>query len=318
MKRGYADQIAKENDFYMKPDAKVIDHSTPHAPKVSIGMPVYNGEPYLSEALSSLLLQSFTDFELIISDNCSTDRTTQIIEHYSNKDSRIVSCRQTENIGGIDNFQFVLDRASGEYFMWAAHDDKWGAEYIAQLVGVLDNFDDAIAAVGSIYNIFPYSTEQKKLDICVQNISASRLLRVFRYSFRECYPIYGLWRRKSLLSLPPFDGLHWADLPLLMAAAYRGKFRQCKDAKFYYRKINKSLDERLKISLNYQESISEVTLIMGCVENTYNSLCSVNTSKAFATLAAFLVGIRLYFALASRHLGDKYPSLRRIKKRLFT
>lgn len=296
----------------------MTDHSTHRAPKVSIGMAVYNGEPYLTEALSSLLLQSFTDFELVISDNCSTDKTAQIIEHYRNKDSRIISYRQTENIGGIANFQFVLDRARGEYFMWAAHDDMWNSEYVTQLVGVLDNFDDAIAAVGSIYNIFPDSTEQKKLDICVQNISESRLLRVIRYSFCECYPIYGLWRRKSLLSLPPFDGLHWADLPFLMAAAYRGKFRQCRVAEFYYRKIYKSLDERLKISLNYQGSVNEVKLIMGCVENTYNSLCYVNTYKAFATLAAFLVGIRLFFASAYRHVGDKFPSLKRIKKRLFS
>lgn len=295
----------------------MTDHSTHRAPKVSIGMAVYNGEPYLTEALSSLLLQSFTDFELIISDNCSTDKTAQIIEHYRNKDSRIISYRQTENIGGIANFQFVLDRARGEYFMWAAHDDMWNSEYVTQLVGVLDNFDDAIAAVGSIYNIFPDSTEQKKLDICVQNISESRLLRVIRYSFCECYPIYGLWRRKSLIALPPFDGLHWADLPFLMSAAYRGKFRQCQGAEFYYRKINKSLDERLKISLNYQGSVNEVKLIMGCVENTYNSLCYVNTSKSFAIFAAFIVGVRLFFASAYRHAGDKFPSLKRIKKRLF-
>src|SRR5450759_757223 len=92
------------------------------APTVSIGMPVYNGEKYISEALDALLAQTFTNFELLISDNASTDGTTAICRHYADRDSRIHYVRQSENRGGVANFKFVLDEARGEYFMWAACD----------------------------------------------------------------------------------------------------------------------------------------------------------------------------------------------------
>ena len=99
-------------------------------PQVSIGMPVYNGEPFISEALDSLLDQTFTDFELIISDNASTDSTEAICRQYAAKDSRIRYVRQAENLGAPANFQFVLDQAVGKYFMWAAADDLQTPNYI--------------------------------------------------------------------------------------------------------------------------------------------------------------------------------------------
>ena len=93
-------------------------------------MPVYNGEKFIREALDSLLAQTFTDFELIISDNASTDGTESICREYAEKDARIRYVRQIENKGAIANFKFVLDEAKAEYFMWAAHDDMWGENFI--------------------------------------------------------------------------------------------------------------------------------------------------------------------------------------------
>ena len=86
-------------------------------------MPVYNGENYLESALESLLSQEFGDFELVISDNASTDRTPEILEAWSRKDERIVLHRNPTNLGGAANFNRVLDLARGEYFRWAGHDD---------------------------------------------------------------------------------------------------------------------------------------------------------------------------------------------------
>lgn len=102
-------------------------------PIVSIGMPVYNGERFIRDALDSLLAQTFTDFELIISDNASTDATETICRDYATKDIRIRYVRQTENLGAISNFQFVLNQATGVYFMWAAYDDKWSVDWLEQL-----------------------------------------------------------------------------------------------------------------------------------------------------------------------------------------
>lgn len=123
-----------------------------HKPIVSIGMPVHNGERFIREAIDSLLEQTFTVFELIISDNASTDSTESICQRYSKQDQRIQYIRQQEDIGALRNFQFVLSKASGEYFMWAACDDKWDRNWIKLLhmrLKGLKNF----AAFGKVMQI---------------------------------------------------------------------------------------------------------------------------------------------------------------------
>jgi len=103
---------------------------------VSIGMPVFNGGKHIRDALDSLLAQTYRNFELIISDNSSTDETEQICREYEEIDFRIRYIRQPENLGATENFQFVLARAKGEYFMWAAHDDIWDPCWIETLLPV--------------------------------------------------------------------------------------------------------------------------------------------------------------------------------------
>src|SRR5688572_4039391 len=85
-------------------------------PKVSIGMPIYNGEKYIRRALDSLLDQTLTDFELIISDNASTDETRRICLEYASKDERIRYYRNDVTIEAVPNFNRVLNYASGQYF----------------------------------------------------------------------------------------------------------------------------------------------------------------------------------------------------------
>lgn len=100
------------------------------APQVSIGMPVYNGEATIRKAIDSILAQTFPDFELIISDNASTDGTEAICRKYADQDTRIRYFRQTENLGAGANFEFVLRRSVGAYFMWAAADDRRSRNFL--------------------------------------------------------------------------------------------------------------------------------------------------------------------------------------------
>ncbi len=106
--RGGSGKIPKESD-----------------PLVSIGLPVYNGENYLEEAIRSILAQTYTHFELIISDNGSTDRTQEICEFYAERDLRIRYYRNKENLGAAWNYNQTFHLAKGKYFKWAAHDDIW-------------------------------------------------------------------------------------------------------------------------------------------------------------------------------------------------
>jgi len=116
-------------------------------PLVSIGMPVRNGEKYLRQALNSLLAQDFTDFELIISDNASTDETWGICQQYAAKESRIRLYRNEEDLGPSYNLHRVLELSSGEYFMWGSHDDLWRPHFISELVGLLEETPSAVLAM---------------------------------------------------------------------------------------------------------------------------------------------------------------------------
>src|SRR4051812_10444894 len=102
----------------------VMEHEiSARTPKVSVGLPVYNAEKYLDDSLRNLLNQSYADFELIISDNASTDATEEICRGYAAKDRRIIYHRNNCNMGIAWNHNRVFHLASGDFFMWAAHDD---------------------------------------------------------------------------------------------------------------------------------------------------------------------------------------------------
>src|SRR5438105_14597753 len=106
-------------------------------PAISIGMPVRNGEKYVSQAIDSLLAQTFTDFELIICDNASTDRTERICREYAAKDGRIRYHRNERDIGPAQNYTRCFGLARGTYFRWHAHDDVCEPTYLARCLAVL-------------------------------------------------------------------------------------------------------------------------------------------------------------------------------------
>ena len=105
-------------------------------------MPVYNGAPYIAEAIKSILSQDFSDFELIIADNNSTDNTINIIEMFAATDTRIKFYRHSKNFGPKYNFEFVKNKATGKYFMWAAHDDTWSKVHLTLSLDAIVSDDD--------------------------------------------------------------------------------------------------------------------------------------------------------------------------------
>lgn len=127
-----------------------LDHSPTTigiaVPKVSIGLTVFNGERTLRRTMDALLKQSVKDFELIISDNCSTDTTQEICLEYSNQDSRVRYVRQDSNVGMYVNFRFVLEQAKGEYFMWSACDDVRSQDFLEHNIAFLEANRDYVAS----------------------------------------------------------------------------------------------------------------------------------------------------------------------------
>jgi len=117
-------------------------------PIVSIGLPVYNMESSLRKTFESILSQTFTDFELIISDNASTDSTSEICKEFERKDKRIRYVRQENNMGPWWNYKFVVKEAKCDYFVWAAADDQMSNNYLESNLEVIKKTKNCIGSVG--------------------------------------------------------------------------------------------------------------------------------------------------------------------------
>lgn len=124
--------------------------------KVTIGIPVYNGEKSIKKAIDSVLIQTFRDFEIIISDNASTDLTKEICEQYSQNDKRITYIRQKKNLGYIENFRFILNCAKSPYFVWLSADDFWESTFLEKNIEILDSQKNIVGSVGKIGNMGNY------------------------------------------------------------------------------------------------------------------------------------------------------------------
>jgi glycosyltransferase involved in cell wall biosynthesis len=123
-----------------------LSNKVKHSPKVTIGMLAFNGEKTIEKAINSLLFQTFKDFELIISNDASTDRTGIICEKFALEDSRINYICQDKNIGEFPNSVFLLNRAKGKYFMWAADDDWRSPDFLMSNVIALDQNSRFVAS----------------------------------------------------------------------------------------------------------------------------------------------------------------------------
>jgi len=156
-------------------------------PKVRIGFPVYNGEKQIKTALDSLIAQTFTNFELIISDNASTDKTGTICQEYAKKDKRIRYIRQETNMGIVWNFNFVLQEANTEFFMWASADDVWHHEFIQRNFKFLEKNTDFIASIGEVE--FFYEPWKEKNFESFKNLKSDK-------KYQLVHPIKGNYEDK--------------------------------------------------------------------------------------------------------------------------
>jgi glycosyltransferase involved in cell wall biosynthesis len=201
-------------------------------PIVSIGMPVYNGTKYIVKALDSLLSQTYKNIEIIISDNASTDDTGRIIKDYNKKDRRITYFSQKENIGIIDNYNFVLKKARGEYFMWTACDDYRDETAIEKFVSVLEDKPD-VTLVSSYVKVVDLINKREQLLIePVPSMSDNPFKNIIT-RFRDSHPslFYGLFRRKDLnILVEKFD---FFDMYFGFYMALKGKIFIVKDCLFF-------------------------------------------------------------------------------------
>jgi glycosyltransferase involved in cell wall biosynthesis len=219
------------------------------APRLSIGLPVYNGENYLAEALDALLDQSYEDFELVISDNASTDRTEQICREYGARDQRIRYLRQPVNIGAGPNHNAVFRESRGELFKWASHDDLYGRELLEKCVEALDAKPDVVLAHAWQAIIdgdgkivlpvdYPLATDDPRAPARFH----SMLFTVGGDDF------YGVIRSDVLRKTPLHQSYHHADRTIVSELALLGPFYQVPEV-LYFRRDHPGRAERATPSM---------------------------------------------------------------------
>jgi glycosyltransferase involved in cell wall biosynthesis len=211
-----------------------------HTARVCIGIPVYNGQRYLPQAIESILSQSFEDLEIIISDNASTDETGEICRGFAAKDKRIKYERLTTNIGAILNYARTYKRSSGQYFKWAAHDDLCEPTFIERCVEALDADPSAVLAYPKAKFIDSQGNYIKDYNVKLptdSNVPSVRFRAIATAHHRTTnnLEIFGLMRRSAIDMIPQQGTYAGSDRVFLARLALYGRFVEVPEVLFLSR-----------------------------------------------------------------------------------
>lgn len=209
------------------------------APLVSVGLFVYNGERFIEEALQSILNQTFTDFELIISDNASTDRTGEIAQAYAQCDSRIRYYRAEKNMGAGWNARRVYELATGKYFKWAAVDDLLAPDMLRQCVEILEDDANCVVAYARTKEVDEKGAFIKNYITPIRtdyDDPVARFREMLMTGGHMCYQIYGVMRTSALRQIPPQGIYVNGDGVLLARMSLLGRFYEVPEYLFISRR----------------------------------------------------------------------------------
>lgn len=221
----------------VEPTEKFRSHATAvEPPLVSIGLPVYNGEAFLSQVLDSILGQTYRRFELIISDNASTDRTDRICREYAVADARIRYHRQNRNRGATWNFREVVRLSSGKYFLWTSHDDLLASTYVERCVAILEHNPQIVLCYSEPVNIDEMGKESEpgsslKADLPHPHQRFRELIGLNH----NCVALFGVIRADALKQTSVHGDFSDGDRCVLVELALRGNYHRIQERLFFHR-----------------------------------------------------------------------------------
>jgi glycosyltransferase involved in cell wall biosynthesis len=210
--------------------------ATTAVPRLTLGLPVYNGERYLSASLDALLAQTFTDYELIISDNGSTDRTDEIARRYEAMDPRVRYVHHVRNRGSSFNHNFVIEQARGEFFKWVSDDDLYAPDLLQRCIDALDSRPEIALAHAWTAFIDEAGGITHKVDYPLRTDvpdAVERFRSVLYTSGGD--DIYGVIRMSVLRHVAPFGSYHWSDRTFVAELALHGPFHNVPDFLYFRR-----------------------------------------------------------------------------------
>jgi glycosyltransferase involved in cell wall biosynthesis len=279
--------------------------------KLSIGIPVFNGEKFIRKCLDSLLCQTFSDFEIIISDNASTDLTSKICQEYKKKDNRILFFQQKSNIQMIGNFNFVLQHAKNEYFMWASVDDIWHPKFIEKNLTFLEKNPNFVGSTSEIeyfpgiwddndFERFKNTKPEKKYEFVHSLVGnyEEKIKFLFNSGKFEC--LFAIYRTKYLKkSMIKRKFLTW-EIPIIIKMLKYGDFN-VEDGIMMYKYMGGKTDE------NFYKKIFSTT-------KNYWKYGILNSLFPFVPLTISvltIVGPKIFFKhLLKRFIRDNYRAQR--------
>lgn len=294
---------------------------TQQVPTVSIGLPVYNREKFITQAIEALLAQTFTDFELIISDNASTDRTEAICRDYAARDARIRYIRQPVNLGLLGNFNYVKQEAKGKYFMWTASDDLCEPQFVEALVSQLEH-DPSLALVMADLKYVSVQGEwitTNHLDTIrladVQQDWVQKRLEFFCYPGNKTWDcFYGLYRTDVAQSchLPNQirkNLVFSLEVPFLAQVAVKGKIASIAQPLKIYRYYSESsaASEAKKLKV-WDRAIRGAEIWLEMVGAALTSSLSLPTKLSLVTHAVHSSAVYVLQVLKHRRVGVAFPN----------
>ncbi|MDO9709711.1 glycosyltransferase family 2 protein [Paracraurococcus lichenis] len=205
---------------------------------MSIGLPVFNGETYLREAIESALKQDYPALELVIQDNASTDGTAAICADYAARDGRVRYERNPRNLGAAANYNLCFERARGTYFKWAAHDDAMGPGYLRQAVAALEARPEAVLCTTGVTEIDGAGRPLRTYANHFPGIASPDTARRFAaaiHTRHQCEDFFGLFRRAALVGSELHGAYSGSDRVLLAEMALRGPWVSIPDPVFLHR-----------------------------------------------------------------------------------
>lgn len=217
-------------------------------PKVSLGIPVYNGERFLRQTLDICLGQTYPNLEIVVSDNASTDSTESIVREYQAKDDRIRYERQEKNRGAAWNFNRVFGMATGKYFKWAASDDLFTLDYVEKAVAVLESDPEVVwvhsKACGvlenaTLENLGPIEVDVVSLKEVAgpsrSDTSPSARFRAVLFGPIFCTDCSGIFRREQLAKTGLERPFYGSEKVMLAECALLGRYEEIDEVLFFRR-----------------------------------------------------------------------------------
>lgn len=278
-------ETIKNHPMHLNPDGASINHTRHQVskqPLVSIGMTVYNAQRYVAQTIKSLLEQNHTNFELIISDNGSQDRSGEICREFAGKDKRISYIRNEHNVHPLQNAVPLLAKCTGEYFMWSADHDVYHPKFISSLVDVYKNEDESL--VLAYPNACQIDHKNRALreveeDIDTRGMPVVERFKKVLWGISCCTPIYGLYRTSVLKKVQKPRWVIGPDIVFLPEYSLAGPFARHGETLFFWRQ-NRPVESSYEMNRRQAEWFvrNEIEKLTPAIMRDYELLMIVQNS----------------------------------------